>query len=59
MEFWIMACACFTFGFISGWIVATRPHPNQIDRFVMLDQQTHEKREAYHELAKRLGERQS
>jgi hypothetical protein len=59
MEFWIVACACLTLGFIVGWGVATRPHPDQIDRFVMLDQQNHEQREAYNELAKRLGDRQS
>ena len=59
MGFWIVACACFTFGFISGWTVATRPHPDQIDRFVMQDQRHHAQREAYHELAKRIGEQQS
>ena len=47
---------CVGFGVWGGWLLAQRKHPDQVDRFFMLDQQIHERREGYYELAERLGE---
>jgi hypothetical protein len=57
MEFWIVAGSCFTFGFIAGWMVMTRPHPDRIDRFYMQDQQHYERWQAYCQLEDRIKER--
>jgi hypothetical protein len=55
MESVIVMLACAFIGFIFGWHLSTQPHPDQIDRYVMRDQQHLERWRAYCKLVKRIG----
>ena len=59
METFIVVASCIICVCIVGFIYATRPDSDRIDRFYMQDQQHYERWQAYCQLEDRIKERKS